>query len=56
MNRLQTLVLSAIVLLGFGYSVIAWPVFQWRNPKANNMTYYSEFLNVLKFKRMEKYQ
>ncbi len=38
------------------YSAIAFPVFQWRNPKANEMTFYSEFGNVITFQRMEKYQ
>ena len=46
----------AILLAIMFYSAIAFPVFQWRNPKANSMTYYSEFGNVLMFQKMEKYQ
>lgn len=42
-----------LFLLAF-YPAIAFPVFQWRNPKANEMTYYSEFGNVITFQRMEK--
>ena len=47
--------MGLLVLLMF-YSAIAFPVFQWRNPKANDMTYYTEFGNVITFQRMEKYQ
>lgn len=52
---------ASILLLGFismqvTYSLIMWPIFQWRNPKANSMTYYSEFKSVLSFQKMEKYQ
>jgi len=50
-----------ILLAGFlsmqaFYSLVAFPIFQWRNPKANQMTYYSEFKNVLTLQKMEKYQ
>lgn len=47
------LLLIAFLML---YSALAFPVFQWRNPKAKEMTYYTEFGNVITFQRMEKYQ
>lgn len=47
------MVLLALLML---YSAIAFPVFQWRNPKANDMTFYTEFGNAITFQRMEKYQ
>ncbi len=47
------LVLAAQIAI---YSLIMFPVFQWRNPKANSMTYYSEFGNVLTFQKLDRYQ
>ena len=44
------------ILVGMFYSVVAFTVFQWRNPKANQMTYYSEFGNVLTFQKLDRYQ
>lgn len=38
------------------YSGIAFPMFQWRNPKANEMAFYTEFGSVITFQQMEKYQ
>lgn len=38
------------------YSACLFFVFQYRNPKANQMTYYSEFKNVLLLAKMEEYQ
>ncbi len=53
---LPATVCTMVLLFAVFYSAIAFPVFQWRNPKANEMTFYSEFGNVITFQRMEKYQ
>ena len=38
------------------YIKTAWSVFQWRNPKANQMTFYRELPAVLAFRKLDKYQ
>ena len=38
------------------YVVIAWVVFQWRNPKSNEMSFYRHFWSVVTLEKMEKYQ
>lgn len=49
--------LACVLLAEFiFYSACLFPVFQWRNPKANEMTYFTEFKNVLILAKMEKYQ
>ena len=38
------------------YVGIAWGVFQWRNPKSNEMSFYRHFWSVVTMEKMEKYQ
>lgn len=40
----------------FFYSAIAWPVFEWRNPKANRMAYYRHPVEVMSFEKMPEFQ
>ncbi len=42
--------------LCIGYHSIAFGVWQWRNPKANAMTFYSHYPDVMKFHKLEKFQ
>jgi len=55
-KHLPTALATALIVLMFWYSAVAFTVFQWRNPKANNMTYYTEFKNVWCFRKMSEYQ
>jgi len=58
MRTVHTTLVACLIGILFSlmfYSAIAFPVFQWRNPKANEMTYYTEFGNVITFQRMKKY-
>lgn len=52
----KVLVLIFVFLAVTIYSAALFPVFQWRNPKANSMTFFTEFRSVLKLEKMEKYQ
>jgi hypothetical protein len=36
--------------------MINWGIFQWRNPLANEMSFFRDFKEVITFKKMEKYQ
>lgn len=38
------------------YVNIAWAVFQWRNPKSNEMSFYRHFWSVVTLDKLEKYQ
>ena len=48
---IQVILITIAFFLG-----IAFAVFQARNPKANNMTFYTEFKSVIIFEKLEKYQ
>lgn len=56
MKHLLTAIGLVILAEFISYSLIFFPIFQWRNPKANEMTYFTEFNNVLTLQKMEKYQ
>lgn len=38
------------------YVGISWAVFQWRNPKSNEMSFYRHFWSVVTMEKLEKYQ
>jgi lipoprotein signal peptidase len=38
------------------YVGIAWMVFQWQNPKSNEMSLYRHFWSVVTLEKLEKYQ
>lgn len=48
--------LSIALLAVFLYFGIAWAVFQWRNPKSNEMSFYRHFWSVVTLEKLEKYQ
>jgi hypothetical protein len=59
MKNLRILMLQLMglmLLLGFLYSGLAFTIFQFRNPKANKLTYWSEFGSVMKMKKLERFQ
>lgn len=38
------------------YQGIAWQVFQWRNPTANEMSFYRNFIDVATWRKLPEYQ
>lgn len=38
------------------YSIVLFPIFQWKNPKANQMSYFRDFKDVVLLQKLEKYQ
>lgn len=38
------------------YSIVLFPIFQWRNPKANEMSFFRDFQSIVLLKKLEKYQ
>lgn len=55
-KRLAVLLVRVIFTLVLWFYSIAWMVFMWRNPKANMMSYFREFPQVVCFEKMETYQ
>lgn len=55
MTALERLLL-AVGITGAIYITLAWPVFQWRNPKCNEMGFYRHFIQVMTYQKMEVYQ
>jgi hypothetical protein len=52
MKRLAATLFGAALL----YLVSAWLVFQWRNPKANQMSFFRDFKAVVMWQKLERYQ
>jgi hypothetical protein len=38
------------------YMWVAWIVFSWRNPTANEMSFVRDFPSVVTFQKLDKYQ
>lgn len=45
-----------VLVLALCYWALASFVFEWRNPKANRLSLVRDFVHVVKFEKMEKYQ
>ncbi len=43
-------------MLPLMYVAVAFMVFQWRNPLANRMSIYRDFLAVVRFEKLDCYQ
>ena len=41
-----SIVAAALFMGGVLYMSAAWPVFQWRNPLANKMSFFRDFVDV----------
>jgi len=52
---LQRLVM-ALLVIGALYMSVAWPVFQWRNPLSNEMSFFRNFGDVVTWKKLPEYQ
>jgi len=55
MTALEKLLLT-VGIAGAIYITLAWPVFQFRNPKCNEMGFYRHFIQVVTYQKIEKYQ
>ena len=49
------IVLHLIIIITL-ISIIAMFIFQWRNPTANGMTFFTHFKDVMNFRTLEKFQ
>lgn len=50
------LIITIPLLIVLLYSAAAWMTFQARNPKANNMTFWTEFPAVMTWKELPRFQ
>lgn len=48
--------LAAVAIALILYLGVATTAWQWRNPKANQMTFWKEMPAPLRFEKLEKYQ
>jgi len=49
-------VFHVLVVIVSGFLFVAWLRFQYANPKANSMSFWREFRQVVTFQVLEKYQ
>lgn len=49
-------ILYFLVIGFFIYCWVTWATFQVRNPKANRMTFFTYFSDVVKFNKLENFQ
>ena len=56
MNSKAAIVIQVILFVVMAFYGVAFMVFQWRNPKANTMTFYREPGAVIRFAKLDKYQ
>lgn len=56
MNKLLHSIIFFVLVIFILYCAVATTVFQYRNPKANDMCIFREFGDVIKFNKLEKYQ
>lgn len=54
-QRMLMFVWFAAALI-MGYNSLAFSVWQWRNPKANAMTLYSHYWDVVTWKKLAQFQ
>lgn len=47
---------TALAVFVFFYMSAAWMAFQWRNPTANSMSLYRDFVEVITWKKLPQYQ
>jgi hypothetical protein len=56
MKNFVTLILQIITFLVCLYLALSCAVFSYKNPKANSMSLFREFSDVVHWKTVEKYQ
>jgi hypothetical protein len=55
MVRTKTWIMVMIYTVS-AYGGVAFTVFQWRNPLANKMTFWTEFVAVMRYEKLDRYQ
>jgi hypothetical protein len=56
-RKLMAIWFTYVVFLTFvTYMNVAYFIFQWRNPKANEISFYRNFVDVVSFRKLEQYQ
>lgn len=50
------LLVYAVLIVISGYHAIAFIVWQYRNPKANGMTFYSRYMDVIAWHKLPEFQ
>jgi hypothetical protein len=48
--------IKIMFFLCMAYAGFAFMVFQWRNPLANKMSFYRDFVSVMRFEKLPGYQ
>jgi hypothetical protein len=56
MESLGSIIAKTIITLLIFYVVISWHIFQWRNPKANRMTFFTHFTEIVMLEKLEIFQ
>jgi hypothetical protein len=56
MKQNLELLAALLALIAIPYIAIAGIAWEWRNPTANKMTFWTEFPSVVTFKKLPKYQ
>ena len=46
----------ALLVIAALYMAVAWPVFQWRNPLSNEMSFFRNFIDVVKWEKLPEFQ
>jgi len=46
----------ALIALAIAFYLVAFMAFQWRNPKANSMSFFRDFVSIIAFQRIQEYQ
>ena len=56
-NHLNLILLAVIIFVVMNtYIMMAWAAFSWRNPKANKMSFYRNFVHVVTWQKLPEYQ
>ena len=55
-RRAALAAVAGVAVAAIIWMSVAWPVFQWRNPIANNMSFFRDFGAVVTLQKLDKYQ
>ena len=55
-RRAALAALGGVAVAAIIWMSVAWPVFQWRNPIANNMSFFRDFSAVVTLQKLDRYQ
>ncbi len=55
MNTRKQIIIYSIIIPIIFYHVFSFWVWEWRNPKANSMTFYSHYVDMITFKKLPQF-